>query len=389
MGYLFAADHTAMAAETQAECLLELEQLDAVKTATRAKVLGAFTAAQGYSADADYSPRSWLIHRTRITKGAAALHLAWARRAAAHPRIAAALAEGVFSESYARKVCEWSNKLPADCQDAADAILVAAARTGADLQDLVQLAAEMYTRSLPEPDDDRPDESFEDRRVTVETTFDGAGVIGGDLTPECAAVVTAVLESLSAPMGAEDPRTKEQRYHDGLQEAMRRLVASGLLPERAGQPVKVWVHVSLAELRAMDDGSVLAGQWISEMAIRWATHRAADSDGAGSDGGAWLNGKAVKAVACDAVLTPVVTGDVDPEVLDDLVRLCVQLERIEHGTGPADGEDIHIQPEGSPSRETLRQAIIGKTIILLMHSGSMLDLQEPLRLSSLSADADS
>jgi Domain of unknown function (DUF222)/HNH endonuclease len=371
MGYLFAADHTAMAAETQAECLLELEQLDAVKTATRAKVLGAFTAAQGYSADADYSPRSWLIHRTRITKGAAAVHLAWARRAAAHPRIAAALAEGVFSESYARKVCEWSNKLPADCRDAADAILVAAARTGADLQDLVQLAAEMYTRSLPEPDDDQPDESFEDRRVTVETTFDGAGVMAGDLTPECAAVVTAVLESLSAPMGAEDTRTKEQRYHDGLQEAMRRLVASGLLPERAGQPVKVWVHVSLAELRAMDDGSVLAGQWIGEMAVRWAARRAANSDGAGSDGGAWLNGKAVKAVACDAVLTPVVTGDVDPGVLDDLVRLCVQLDRIEHGTGPADSEDTHTRPEGSPSRETLRQAIIGKAVDLLSGPGGL------------------
>jgi Domain of unknown function (DUF222) len=371
MGYLFAADHAAMAAETQAECLLELERLDAVKTATRAKVLGAFTAAQGYSADADYSPRSWLIHRTRITKGAAAVHLAWARRAAAHPRIATALAEGVFSESYARKVCEWSNKLPADCRDAADAILVAAARTGADLQDLVQLAAEMYTRSLPEPDDDQPDESFEDRRVTVETTFDGAGVIAGDLTPECAAVVTAVLDSLSAPMGAEDPRTKEQRYHDGLQEAMRRLVASGLLPERAGQPVKVWVHVSLAELRAMDDGSVLAGQWIGEMAVRWAAHRAADSDGAGGDGGAWLNGKTVKAVACDAVLTPVVTGDVDPGVLDDLVRLCVQLDRIEHRTGPADGEDAHTQPEGSLSRETLRQAIIGKAVDLLSGPGGL------------------
>ena len=47
MGYLCAADATAMAAEAQAECLLALEEMDAVTTATRAKVLGAFTAAQG------------------------------------------------------------------------------------------------------------------------------------------------------------------------------------------------------------------------------------------------------------------------------------------------------------------------------------------------------
>ena len=80
MGYLAAADPAAMTAQTQAECLLALEQLDAVETAARARILAAFTAGHGYAADADYSPTSWLIHRTRITKGAARAHLAWSRR---------------------------------------------------------------------------------------------------------------------------------------------------------------------------------------------------------------------------------------------------------------------------------------------------------------------
>ena len=97
--------------------------------------------------------------------------------------------------------------------------MVAASAAGADLAGLAELAAEMYARSRPEHDGDT-ESAFEDRRVTVETTFGGAGVLNGDLTPECAAV-TAVLESLSAPAGAEDTRTKEQRYHDGLQEAIR------------------------------------------------------------------------------------------------------------------------------------------------------------------------
>ena len=125
----------------------------------------------------------------------------------------------------------------------------------------------------------RLDQAFEDRSVRVETTFEGAGVHSGDLSPECAAVVTAVLESLSAPMGAEDTRTREQRYHDALQEAMRRLVASGLLPERAGQPVKVWAHISLAELRDLDDGSVLEDRVDRRDAARWAARRAAASGG--------------------------------------------------------------------------------------------------------------
>gem|GEM_PF-3830602 len=71
MSYLAAADPAALAAQTQADCLQALEQLDAVKTATRAWILGAFTAGQGYSADADYSATAWLIHRTKVTRGAA------------------------------------------------------------------------------------------------------------------------------------------------------------------------------------------------------------------------------------------------------------------------------------------------------------------------------
>ena len=31
---------------------------------------------------------------------------------------------------------------------------------------------------------------------------------------------------------------------------MQRLIAAGLLPERAGQPVKAWAHISLADLLA-------------------------------------------------------------------------------------------------------------------------------------------
>jgi len=352
LGYLAAADPTAFAAEAQAQCLQTLEQADAVSTAVRAWFLGAFTNGQGYAEDADYSPTAWLIHRTRVTKGAARGHLGWSRRVLAHPQVAMALAEGtVLTESMARTICGWTDKLPRQCREAADEILLAAAKAGARREDLAGLAAEIYARSLPDTQDD-PEPAFEDRQLRVETTFAGAGVIVGDLTPECGAIVTAVLDSLSAPMGAEDTRTREQRYHDGLQEAMRRLVASGLLPERAGQPVKMWAHVSLAELRAMDDGSVLEAEWVTEMRIRWAARRAEASEGSGGDGGAWLDGDAARALACDAIITPVVTGDIDPGALDDLVALCLKLAG--HGahctphTGPDPAREPAPDPAGEP-----------------------------------------
>ncbi|HEV2254626.1 MAG TPA: DUF222 domain-containing protein [Streptosporangiaceae bacterium] len=342
--HLAVTDPTAMAPQAQAECLQALEQAAAMSTAARAGILAAFTASQGYAADADYSPTSWLIHRTRITKGAARGHRAWARRAAAHPRVVAALAEGtVLTESMAALICLWTGKLPESCREAADDILVTAAGAGARKEDLAGLAAEVYARSLPDPQDDDPQLSFEDRQLRVETTFAGAGVITGDLSPECAAV-TAVLDALSAPAGVEDTRTREQRYHDALEDAMRRLVAAGLLPERAGQPVKVWAHISLAELRALDDGSVLQQEWIGEMAVRWAARRAAASQ-TGSDGAAWLDGKAARAVACDATLIPVVTGGIDPAALDDLVTLCLKYA----GHGPHCGSPGHANPAGSPA----------------------------------------
>ena len=42
----------------------------------------------------------------------------------AHPEVAAALAAGEISESFARTICTWTGKLPQDCREAADAILL-------------------------------------------------------------------------------------------------------------------------------------------------------------------------------------------------------------------------------------------------------------------------
>ena len=151
LGYLAALDPTTLTAEAQARCLQGLEQCGAISTAARARILAAFTAGRGYCDDADYSPTSWLIHRTRITKGQARGHVRWSRRTLTHPQVLAALAEGiVLTESMALIICGWTDKLPAGCRQAADEILIAAARAGARKEDLAGLAAEIYARSLPE-----------------------------------------------------------------------------------------------------------------------------------------------------------------------------------------------------------------------------------------------
>jgi len=372
LGYLAAADAASLPAETQAECLRTLERTDAISTAVRASFLSAFTIGKGYSADADYSVRAWLMHKTGITRGAAASHTAWAKRAGTHPAVLAALAAGELSESYGRTICQWTERLPEKFRDESDELLLAAAGAGLGLRDLAALFAEMYERARSDLPDEDPERDFGDRGVRLETTFQGAGVLNGDLTPECAAIVAAVLDALSAPAGAEDDRTREQRYHDGLAEAMRRLAASDLLPERAGQPVRAWAHMSLADLLRLDGSSALQEEWTAQVRAVWAAHRAEAAEG-GGDGGAWLDGDGAEAIACDAAMAPIVTGDVNAAALEDLIRLCVELDWHRRAdAGPGTGSEPGTPtPDTGPAWEALEQAIIGKAVDLLSGPGGL------------------
>ena len=221
LGYLAAADAAQLSAATQAECLRGLERVGSVLTAARASMLAGFTAGQGYADDAAYSARSWLIHQTHITSGAAVGHTAWAKQAATHPRVLAALAAERVSESVARLICLWTNRLPEKFRDESDELLLAAAAAGLGLEELAALAAENYERARSDLPDEDPDRDFADRALKLATTFGGAGVMHGDLTPECAEAVGRVLDALGAPAGKDDDRTRDQRYHDALQEAMR------------------------------------------------------------------------------------------------------------------------------------------------------------------------
>ena len=205
LGYLAAADAAQLPAATQAECLRELEQDAAVLTAARAWILASFTAGQGYADDADYSAVSWLIHRTGITSGAAVGHTAWAKRAATHPRVLAALAAGQVSESAA------TADLPVDRQAPGavpgrrpTSFSWRPPRRGWGWRSWPGCSGRCTSGPAADLPDEDPDRDFEDRALKLATTFGGAGVMHGDLTPECAEMVGRVLDALSAPAGAED-----------------------------------------------------------------------------------------------------------------------------------------------------------------------------------------
>ena len=327
MGFLADLDAAGMPAEAVAECLRGLEQADAVQAAARGQMLAVFDVKDGHLGDGQRTTRTWLVHTTRVTRGQAAEHKAVQALAQGHAPLLAGLREGhVITKSVALQLARWTCGIPEEFRAQAEEILIAAARAGAGLRELAAICAEIRYRTAP-PDPDGPDDKHLDRALFLDTTIDGAGVLRGDLTPQCAAMVQAVLDALAAPAGGGDLRTRAQRYHDALEEAMRRLLASGLLPARAGQPVKALVHVSFADLCELDADSALQDRWIQGYRAAWAAHRAAASVAAG-DGGAWLDGDDARAVVCDAMIIPVVTADIDPGAVDQLIGLCVQYDRI-------------------------------------------------------------
>jgi Domain of unknown function (DUF222) len=221
VGFLADADAAQLPAGVLAGCLAGLERADAIGAAARGRLLAAFDGKDGPVADGQRNTRTWLVHMLRVTRGQAAEHKAVQALAAGHGPLLAGLREGhVLSKSVALQLARWTRAIPAEYRAQAEEILVAAARAGADLRALAAICAEIRYRTAP-PDPDGQDDKHLDRGLCLDTTFDGAGVIRGDLTPQCAALVRAVLDALSAPQGAGDLRTCPQRYHDALAEAMR------------------------------------------------------------------------------------------------------------------------------------------------------------------------
>ena len=336
LGYLAGCDAGSLGTAAQADALIGLEAAEAQLTAARARILAAFTAQQGYEADGYYGPGSWLRAITRVTKGAAGAATGWARRLGAHPVIDAALAQGQLPVSLARLICDWTDKLPEDLRDDADGILLAAVLGGADQHDLARLAREMLDRARTSPDPGN--DGFEDRALWLGTTFGGAGRLHADLTPACAAALTVVLDALGQKAGPEDTRTAAQRRHDAVEEACRRLIGGRMIPGRDGQPPHLTVHIDLNDLRGGPAGSVLERPWTPARA-------------AAGPGSVYLTGPAAEAAACDAVLTPMVTGQIDWQVLDQLTTIWLTTHGHAHTGGPPDDHPAgpqEDQPAGRP-----------------------------------------
>ena len=167
-----------------------------------------FVSQDGSVADGQRTARTWLVHCLRVTKGQAGQHRAIQALASKHAPLLAGLRDHVVTRSVALELTKWTRRIPEEFRPEAEEILMAAARAGADLRALAEICAEIQARTAPPDPDDPDDDPRLDCALSLDTTLDGAGVLRGDLTSECAAMVTAVLDALSAPVGGGDLRTR-------------------------------------------------------------------------------------------------------------------------------------------------------------------------------------
>jgi hypothetical protein len=288
------------------DVLIALGEVQAKLTAAHAGFLRRFDAADAHDADGYGSTSAWLAAKAGMPKNAAKASVRQMRQLRDRPLLGAALAVGDITDSLAFTIADWTRKLPAEMRTETDRILLDAARAGASLDDLATIAAcaiEKWRQQQPDPDD--PDAAFEDRCVRIGTTFGGAALMRGSLTPECAAAVRAVLEALGKRTGQEDDRTEEKRFHDALQLACELLLRARLVPDRAGADTQVIAHIPLSQLRQMPGAQELEDAWIRARL--------------GEDG--FMTGKDAETAACDAQAVPVVTGQPDPTVIDAMIDL--------------------------------------------------------------------
>ncbi len=393
LGWLASADLASAPAGVQAECLRALERAESVQVAARSAVLSAFDAQCGYQDDGQGTARTWLRWQTRITDSAASAAVGWMRRLDAHQAVRDALGAGAISGSWARQVCCWTDLLPVSARGDADLILLAAAAGGAELADLAALAEQMRRRLCPDEGDGKP--GFEDRQVRLRTTLGGAGRLDGDLTPSCADAIQAVLDALGKKAGPEDTRTIRQRHHDAVEEACRRLIALGAVPDRAGQPTQIQLHITLDDLlrrtgdlpggtgqeagpastpsQAGTGAAGGSGQPAGAQASapgRAGGSPAGDSwqragwrdrlwprlipDGSSAPAPALPGPAAMPGAECDATIVPMVTGHVDHDLLERLTSL---LTGTPGGGIPGPGGCPSCAGYGAASREQVRRQV--------------------------------
>jgi len=232
----------------------------------------------------------WLHNAVDLPVGLARARLALHHALTRRPVVDAAFSAGDIGQDAATVVCSAIDMLPGGVPAALNAeierLLVDTARDEGT-KAVVQRSNEIANRFDPDGFEQQ-EAMIRDRRfLQVVRKHDGTLTLRGSLDKESAALALAVLDPLAAPLpradGTPDGRSAESRYGDALVQALQ--LATLGLPEVRGERPHMFVTTTLESLQRQVDcalGSLEGGHLISRGALR--------------------------RIACDANIIPVVLG---------------------------------------------------------------------------------
>ena len=252
---------------------------------------------------------SWLRRECRRAPAESKARIAAAERAVLVPDTAAAHEAGQVSLAHLRVIGRVVEDLPEPARPRAEAVLLDAARR-VDPLEVDRLGRQLRAQIDPDASTDAAERRLASRRLTVAATFGGMVHLDGLLDQAAGEAVLAALAPLTAPAGADDPRSAAQRRADALGQLARIAFGGGQLPQQAGAPPTVLVTVSLDALREQTWDALREQTW-DALRERTGTGWAAGTGWAPGTGS--LDAATVRRLACDAKIIPVVLdGDGQP-----------------------------------------------------------------------------
>ena len=232
----------------------------------------------------------WLHNAVDIPVGVARARLVLHHALARRPLVGAAFSAGDIGQDAAAVICSAIDMLPGGVPAALNTeieqLLIDTAR---DEGTKAVVRHSMAIADRFDPDGVEQQEAMvrEDRGLQIVRKPDGRITLRGCLDKESAALALAVLDPLAAPLptadGTPDGRSAERRYADALVQALQ--LATTALPEACGERPHMFVTTTLESLQRQ------AGSALGSL-----------------EGGHLISRGAVRRIACDANIIPVVLG---------------------------------------------------------------------------------
>src|SRR5450755_1456740 len=273
-----------------ARLVVAVERIDRRVAAAQVAVLGQADSCGVADQTGASSTAVWLHNMADLPVGVGRARLALHRALSSRPVVAAAFGAGDIGPDAASAVCAAIDTLPGGVPAAMhtqiEVLLVDTARDEST-KAVVARSMEIANRFDPDGFAQREEDARARRFLHLIRQHDGTLKIRGCLDKEAGALVLAVLDPLAAPgpvnEGISDLRLVEHRYADALVQLCQ--LATPTLPDVRGERPHIFVTTTLESLQRAAAGALGT-----------------------LEGGYLISPGALRRIACDANIIPVVLG---------------------------------------------------------------------------------